>query len=161
MTRPIPAERAAAALLLAEGRSYREVERRTGIPRSTLHRWRRENGTFRDTVKAARLELRDLALALVNAAGGELLRRLDDPDSAREVDVTTLNRIFGTAADKLIALRRIEAPQRVEVAAREPVVTPEEIRQRRRQLLLRLKDAWAREGLTMEEGFETQLRELE
>ena len=146
-TRAPDDDRASAALLLAEGRSYRYVEQRTGIPRSTLHRWRTEDRTFRDTVKAAQVEIEDLASALLAASGGELLRRFRDAEALAAMDTPTLNRVFGTAADKLIALRRIETPQRVEVAPAARVLSPEELIRERRALLERLLDTAEEEGI--------------
>ena len=133
-------EKAKAAALLADGKSYRDVEEATGIPRSTLNRWRTEDPTFRAAVQSCQVELGDMAGALLAASGAELLRRLRDPDALAEVDVSTLNRVFGTAADKLIALRRIESSRVVTVEHTHGVqpVTPAEIQEHRRRILAKL-----------------------
>lgn len=126
-------QKAEAAALLAEGRSYRDVEKATGIDHVTVFRWRRDDETFRNAVKAATVGLEDICRALVEKSGAMLLTALDE----EEVSVADLNRVMGTAADKLVALKRIETPQKVEHSG-SIAVTPEELLERRRRLVARL-----------------------
>jgi len=129
-------QKAEAAALLAEGRSYRDVEEATGIDHTTVHRWRRDDATFRDAVTSARASLEDLASAVLSRSWGELLDRLADPEKRGEITPDVLARMGGTAAAQLVALKRIETP--VTIDSTLTVVSPEELVERRHRLLQRI-----------------------
>jgi len=126
-------DKAQAAALLAEGKSYRAIEDETGIEFSTVGRWRREDPTFRHAVEATRAPLEDLCGIIVHKGSQEIVRRLSDEKTCSEMSDADLNRYVGTAADKLVALERIRTPLKAEVEI--AVGTPDELIERRRRLL--------------------------
>jgi len=128
-------EKARAIAMLADGKSYRNVKNATGIGISTLARWKKRE-PFRNAVEQARRELGDLAAEIIDRSGRKLLEKLDDPDY--DWTVPELNRVFGTAGDKAVQLKRIEEPQKVEHTV--GVISPEDLAERREQLRQRLLD---------------------
>ena len=139
-------QKAEAAALLAEGRSYRDVEEETGIPRSTVHDWRANDRTFSDAIAAGRASLEDLAAAVVGQAWGELLRRLRDDKQRTEITADALARMGALAATQLVALRRIETPTKVEHSGPGAGLTPDELLASRLNLRDRLAELPAREA---------------
>ena len=134
---PLSEVQARAAVLLAEGKSYREVAAEVGVDHTTVWKWRTHDATFANAVKASQVDLGDLCHSLVDLAGRELRRRMEDEEQLAGMSEELLNRIAGTAADKLIAIKRIETPLQVEHSG--SVATPTEVEDRRAAILERLR----------------------
>jgi len=130
--------KAAAALVLAEGGSYRQAAKAAGVSHTAVFAWRRDDVTFANAVISQRRPMEDLCAAIVELSGGEIVKRLKDEAKIEAMEPEVLNRIMGTAADKLVAMERIRAPLKVELKAEVTAVTGEELAHRRAAFTARL-----------------------
>ena len=114
-------EKRTAAIARAEGSTVSGAAHAAGVHRSTVWRW--ESGGDADYCNVLRHCKRALlqdAADLAALAGREMLRRLVDEPTA--VSSSELNRIWGTAADKLLAQPEPTEALEPEVLDREGLV---------------------------------------
>ena len=119
-----PKTKHTAAAARADGASMSRAAESAGVHRTTVWRWESgADGDYTAGLQRCKRALLVNAANLATAAGTEILRRLQaDPESA---SLSELNRIWGTAADKLFAANEEQSEvddQRDEFAR----MTPEE-----------------------------------
>ncbi len=103
---------------LARGATYRAAARRAGIKSgSTVWRWVNNDETYRHELQQAKRAALASAAELVLLAGKEIKDRLEDDERREAMSVGDLNKIHGTATDKIIHAAAIEAEQGVDESA--------------------------------------------
>ena len=110
-----PATKYHAASVRADGASIAQAATAAGVDRTTVWRWESSvDEDYTAGLQHCKRVLVEDAAQLAALAGRELLRRLRDEPEA--VSYSELNRIWGTSADKLLAVPEPMADELADLA---------------------------------------------
>tara|TARA_R110000824_G_scaffold102100_5_gene242282 strand:+ start:142 stop:603 length:462 start_codon:yes stop_codon:yes gene_type:complete len=103
---------------LAKGQTYKAAARAAGVASdSTVWRWVNNSEAYRQELQEAKRAALASAAELVLLAGKEIKDRLEDDEKREAMSVGDLNKIHGTATDKIIHAAAIEAEQGMDESA--------------------------------------------